>query len=123
VPDMEATRAKLNRLRLQNRMFACTVTLSLSHARICFCLLWCKRRPSLSGASADNSKKRRLEFENDTDVLILEGVPLLAWMKRIDVLADDVLPEIFYFYVGASPDRPDPSKPDKTRILMNQRLP
>ena len=75
VSDMSAARAKLSRSRLEKEMFAYTVTNQATNLFIEVGLPYLtrafasvrsgKRRPSLSGASAGSSKKKRVGFEDE----------------------------------------------------------
>ena len=92
VSDMGAARAKLNRSRLQNQMFAYTVTnqainffleVGLPFLTRAFASVRSgKRRPSLSGASAGNSKKKRVGFEDDKNGAARDEREFLERVRR-----------------------------------------
>jgi anoctamin-10 len=92
VSDMGAARAKLDRSRLQNQMFAYTVTDQVVNlffevglpflTRAYASVRSGKRRPSLSGASAGNSKKKRVGFEDDKNGAARDEREFLERVRR-----------------------------------------
>jgi hypothetical protein len=92
VSDMGSARAKLNRSRLQNQMFAYTVTNQATNfffevglpflTRAYASVRSGKRRLSLSGASAGNSKKKRVGFEDDKNGAARDEREFLERVRR-----------------------------------------
>jgi anoctamin-10 len=92
VSDMGAARAKLNRSRLQSQMFAYTVTNQATNfflevglpflTRAFASVRSGKRRLSLSGASAGNSKKKRVGFEDDKNGAARDEREFLERVRR-----------------------------------------
>lgn len=100
VSDMGATRAKLDRSRLQNQMFAYTVTDQAVNfffevglpflTRAYSSVRSGKRRPSLSGAG---SKKKRVGFEDDKNGAARDEREFLERIRREVSLPQYELPE------------------------------
>lgn len=92
VSDIGAARAKLDHSRLQTQMFAYTVTNQATNlffevglpflTRAFASVRSGKRRLSLSGASAGNSKKKRVGFEDDKNVAARDEREFLERVRR-----------------------------------------
>jgi anoctamin-10 len=103
VSDMGDARAQLNRSRLQSQMFAYTVTNQATNlffevglpflTRAYASIRSGKRRLSLSGASAGNSKKKRVGFEDDKNGAARDEREFLERVRREVSLPQYTLPE------------------------------
>ncbi|KAH9992718.1 calcium-activated chloride channel-domain-containing protein [Russula compacta] len=92
VSDMSAARAKLSRSRLEKEMFAYTVTNQATNfflevglpflTRAFTSVRSGKRRPSLSGASAGSSKKKRVGFEDEKNGVARDEREFLERVRR-----------------------------------------
>lgn len=101
--DMGAARAALDRSRLQNQMFAYTVTNQVTNlfmevglpflTRAYASVRSGKRRLSLSGGSAGNSKKKRVGFEDDKNGAARDEREFLERVRREVSLPQYTLPE------------------------------
>lgn len=90
--DMGKARAMLDRSRLQNQMFAYTVTNQATNFFFEVCLPFLtrayasvrsgKRRLSLSGGNAGNSKKKRVGFEDDKNGAARDEREFLERVRR-----------------------------------------